>query len=225
MRRIYGTVKYQMPFRIPQDMTRILQETDDADATHRQRLMEGMAHAVAAKGYADTTITDIVREAAVSRRTFYEYFAAKADCLIALYEAASLNALKVLRDAIDPARDWDAQIDSAMTAYLECLSQNPVLMRTLFIEILGLGADGLAARRRVNEEIATFMLTVINAPPGKGQQRTPLTRDMAMAIVGGINELVLDAIERERIGQLQSIVKPAIQLVRAVTQYGLTARS
>lgn len=50
---------------------------------HRARLLEGMARAVAAKGYADTTIADIVREASVSRRTFYENFADKAECLIA----------------------------------------------------------------------------------------------------------------------------------------------
>ena len=61
-----------------------------------------MAQAVAAKGYADTTIADIVREASVSRRTFYEHFSSKAECLVALYEAASHNALKVLREAIDP---------------------------------------------------------------------------------------------------------------------------
>jgi hypothetical protein len=37
---------------------------------HLHRLLEGMARAVAAKGYADTTIADIVREAGVSRRTW-----------------------------------------------------------------------------------------------------------------------------------------------------------
>ena len=60
---------------------------------HYSRLLEGMAHAVAAKGYAETTIADIVAEASVSRRTFYEHFTTKAECLIALYEAASHNAL------------------------------------------------------------------------------------------------------------------------------------
>ena len=109
---------------------------------HRQRLLEGMAHAVAAKGYAETTIADIVREAAVSRRTFYEHFSTKAECLIALYGAASHNALKVLRDAIDPAHEWQTQVESALNAYLGCMAQNPVLMRTLFIDILGLGAEG-----------------------------------------------------------------------------------
>ena len=66
---------------------------------HRSRLLEGMAQAVAARGYADATIADIVREAGVSRRTFYEHFGAKADCLVALYEASSHNALKLLQGA------------------------------------------------------------------------------------------------------------------------------
>lgn len=185
---------------------------------HRHRLLEGMSHAVAAKGYADTTIADIVREAAVSRRTFYEHFQTKADCLIALYEAASHNALKVLRDAIDPARDWQTQVEQAVRAYLGCLAQNPALMRTLFIEILGLGEPGLAARRRANQAIADFMLDVINGGkrPGKGAET--LSADMATAVVGGINELVLQAIERGRVADLAELVETSSLLVRAVAQ-------
>lgn len=209
-------------------MTQILRDFH-ADSTlpepYRHRLLEGMANAVAVKGYADTTIADIVREAAVSRRTFYEHFPTKAECLIALYEAASRNALNVLRGAIDPALDWQEQVEQAITAYFGCLSQNPVLMRTLFIEILGLGTAGLAARRRVNDEITDFMLKVVNADRGVRKRKAPLSRDMAMAIVGGINELVLQAIERNRLGQLQELAVPAIQLVRAVTREGDTTAS
>src|SRR5687768_7180530 len=117
-------------------------ETEAAIHEHRHRLLEGMAHAVAAKGYADTTIADIVREASVSRRTFYEHFSTKAECLIALYQAASYNALKVLRGAIDPAREWPGQVERALAAYLGSMAQNPILMRTLFVEILGLGPAG-----------------------------------------------------------------------------------
>lgn len=202
-------------------MTQVLATSSIDNATsHRRRLLEGMAHAVALKGYADTTIADIVREAAVSRRTFYEHFATKADCLIALYEAASRNALDVLREAIDPARDWQDQVEKAMTAYLGCLARNPVLMRTLFIEILGLGAEGLAARRRVNDEIADFMLHVINGERGSRRRKAPLSRDMAIAVVGGINELALQMIERDRLDRLPQLAAPAIQLVRAVTRDG-----
>ena len=189
---------------------------EPAQSEHRHRLLEGMSHAVAAKGYADTTIADIVREAAVSRRTFYEQFQTKADCLIALYEAASHNALKVLRGAIDPRRDWQVQVEQAMAAYLGCLAQNPVLMRTLFVEILGLGEPGLAARRRANQEIADFMLLVINAGQGRRKGFNPLSENMATAVVGGINELVLQAIERGKVGDLHELEEPSSLLVRAV---------
>lgn len=175
---------------------------------HRGRVLEGMAIAVARKGYAETTIGDIVREASVSRRTFYEHFASKAECLVALYEAASHNALKVLRDAIDPRQDWERQVERALHAYLECMASNPVLMRTLFVEILLLGPEGLAARRRVNQEIADYMLQVIG--------RDKVSPELAMAVVGGIHELVLQAIEDGRVEELPLLTRTASELVKAV---------
>jgi AcrR family transcriptional regulator len=183
---------------------------------HRHRLLQGMAHAVAAKGYGDTTIADIVREAGVSRRTFYEHFTTKAECLIALYEAASRTALKVLRESIDPRLEWETKVERALTAYLGCMAQNPVLMRTLFIEILGLGTEGLAARRRVNQEIAEFMLGVVNE--GEHRRGSTLSADMAMAVVGGINELILQYIEQSRVALLLDLVAPSSQLLRAVIE-------
>ena len=188
-------------------------EPDFLVPEHRSRLLEGMARAVADKGYAATTIADIVREASVSRRTFYEHFQAKSECLIALYEAASHNALKVLRTAIDPAHPWQTQLEQALAAYFAGMAANPLLMRTLYVEILGLGPEGLAARRRINREIAQFMLDVVNAPGAGGS----LTPQMAMAVVGGINELVLEYIERDEEERLAELVAPAAQLVHAVT--------
>jgi AcrR family transcriptional regulator len=156
-----------------------------------------------------------VREASVSRRTFYEHFADKAECLIALYEVASGNAIAVLRAAIDPHSDWQAQVEQAMGAYFGVLTRNPVLLRTLFIEILGLGAPGLGARRRANQQLADLMLDVVNNRPGERLRKTPLRPTMAMAVVGGINEMVLQAIEQERVDQLQALVEPAAALLRA----------
>lgn len=183
-------------------------EADPGVHQHRSRLLEGMAMAVAHKGYADTTIADIVREASVSRRTFYEHFSTKAECLIALYEAASRNALKVLRDAIDPSHDWEQQVESALGAYLQAMASNPVLMRTLFVEILHLGPEGLAARRDVNLEIADYMLAVVG--------RDKVTPELAMAVVGGIHELVLQAIEDGKVEELPRITRTASELVKAV---------
>jgi AcrR family transcriptional regulator len=177
---------------------------------HRSRLLQGMAEAVARKGFAETTIADVVREAGVSRRTFYEHFSGKAECLVALYEAASRNALKVLRDAIDPSHGWEEQAERAIGAYLRCMADNPVLMRTLFVEILALGPEGLQARRRVNREIADYMVAVVAAPH--------VTPDLAMAVVGGIHELVLQAVEDGKVDELPALTATAAALVKAVAR-------
>ena len=183
---------------------------------HSSRLLEGLGRAVSEKGYADTTIADIVRAAGVSRRTFYEHFATKAESFIALYEAANRNTLAVLRQAIDPDHPWQTQLDRALVAYLGGMARNPPLLRSLSIEILGLGADGLAARRRVNQELCRFMLEVVNAGSGRAR-KAPLTTEMAVAVVGGINELVLQAIEQGQAAKLEQLAGPAGELVRAVT--------
>ena len=198
-------------------MTKTANATDPRpEGDHRRRLLDAMAHTVALKGYADTTIADLAAEARVSRRTFYEHFADKSACLIALYEAASAQALSVLRSAIDPRRDWHAQVESALGAYLETLASNPKLLRTLFIEILGLGAPGLAARRRANQRLVQFILDVVNGPEAHPPRRAPLPEAMASGIVGGITELILQAIEQDRVERLADLTDTAAQLARSV---------
>lgn len=182
---------------------------------HRARLLDGMARCVAAKGYAETTIADIVREASVSRRTFYEHFGDKAECLMALYVAATDEATAALRAAINPSSDWQAQVEQAMAAYLAALARNPVLLRTLFIDILGLGASGLAVRSRVHQQLAALLLEVVNQRPGTRLRKSPLQPTMALAVVGGIHELVLQAIEQGRVHELHTLVAPASALLRA----------
>jgi hypothetical protein len=50
-----------------------------------------------------------------------------------------------------------------------------------------------------------------------------LPGELACALVGGIHELILRYIEEDRVTQLQELVKPASQLVRAVTETDETA--
>lgn len=183
---------------------------------YRARLLEGMAHSVAAKAYAETTVADIVREAGVSKRSFYECFASKDECLIALYVAASHGALKVLKESIDPGRDWKTQVDHALGAYFACLASNPALLRTLFVEILGLGDPGLQVRRRMNQELADFVVQVVHAGDAHTPQEAARHATLAMAVVGGINELVLQAIEAGRTADLAGLTQPCSALVRAV---------
>ena len=173
----------------------------------RRRLLDALATIIATKGYAATTLADLAAEARVSKRSFYEQFSDKAEALLALYESATQQSFAVLRAAMDPARDWHGQLDQALRAYFETLASNPPLLRTLFVEIMALGPRGLAVRRQSAETFADFIVHV--AGPS-------LPKPLALAIVGGIHEWVLQAVEADAVDGLPRLTAPAASLVRAV---------
>ncbi|MBW0172209.1 MAG: TetR/AcrR family transcriptional regulator [Hydrogenophaga sp.] len=190
-------------------MTLKTSHAPDADPSeHRARLLQAMASVAASQGFAATSIAAIVAEAGVSKRTFYEHFADKDACFLELYRAASASALRTLSDAVQSDRPWQDQVEHALGAYLAHLAGGAQLLRMLFVEIHHLGPAGAQVRREVMQHLADFMLRTINA------QRTVLTSTMAVAAVGGIQELVLLAIERGEAAQLGELTASASAVVR-----------
>ena len=51
-------------------------------------------------------IADIVRHAKTSKRTFYEQFASKAECLIELLRRNNENLIAGIRSSVDPEADF-----------------------------------------------------------------------------------------------------------------------
>ncbi len=183
-----------------------------------------MADVAARKGYAEATIADIVREAGVSKRTFYENFESKDACFLELYRSASHAALQALRSSLAPDKPWQAQVEHALSTYFAHLAAGPALVRTLFVEIHQLGPAGMRVRREVMQHLADFMLETVNAPLAApsgsrptGEPPMALSRTMALAAVGGINELVLESIEKGETEQLQTLSSAAGEVVRALT--------
>lgn len=187
--------------------------TEEQLHEHRRRLLQAMAAVAEAKGFVGSTIADIVREAGVSKRTFYEHFASKEDCFLALYLAVSAAALRTLKEAVAPERPWQQQVEQAMAAYLSHLSLNPGLLKTLFVDIHHLGETGNEARREVMRQLADFMVVTVHGHgprPGFSDMDTAL----AMAAVGGINELLLQRIEQGQAQDLTPLTASASEVVR-----------
>lgn len=180
------------------------------------RLLQAMARVCAEKGVALATIADIVREAGVSKRTFYEHFDSKEACFFALYRAASGSALRALRVALDVGHPWQAQVERALGAYLSHLSAAPDLSQMLFVEIHHLGPAGIRLRREVMQEFADFILDTVNG----GTTPPSLSPGMALAAVGAINELILQALETGAADRLQKLTPVASDIVRRLTRAG-----
>jgi AcrR family transcriptional regulator len=83
--------------------------SDAQAASHRTRLIAGLAEVLTVKRYADITVADVVACAQVSRRTFYGHFPDKDACFLANYEAcADLMMEQTARAIVDGAdRPYD----------------------------------------------------------------------------------------------------------------------
>jgi len=177
---------------------------------YRARLVAGMAQAIIELGYARLTLADIVRHARVSKRTFYEHFESKEECLLALYEVQSARVLEEIRAAIQKAPPGEGRIGIGVAVYLASLQSRPGLVRTLLVEILHVGPRGFELRRQVMRSFADLLRREFEAAGA----RAALSPALAMALVGGINELILEAVEEDRVDRLSELSGPVAALVR-----------
>jgi AcrR family transcriptional regulator len=167
---------------------------------HRERLIAAMAGSVEEKGYRDTTVADIVRIARTSRRTFYEHFEDRAACFLALFDATNDEVIAALTEAVDPAEDWERQVDQALGAYLGAVAASPALYRSFVRELPALGERGAAHQLAAIERFARQLVGLVEL--GRREQPSigagPLTFDTAVIIVGGIRELMVIAAQQGR---------------------------
>jgi AcrR family transcriptional regulator len=165
------------------------------DAAVRRDLIGALAGCVAEKGYAATTISDIVAMAHVSKRTFYEHFAGKEDCLLALYEHACGGLMKVIRGSGTVDQLWPQRLSAGVAAFLSALDSMPEFSRTLLVEMQGAGERAFRMRQETLRGFAQTIVDLVEAGrpanPGIGHLSMP----QALALVGGINELLLQAID------------------------------
>jgi AcrR family transcriptional regulator len=196
------------------------EQRTEQDRRHHRQLLQGMARCVSEKGYGATTIADVVREARVSKSTFYAHFADKEECYVALYSAAVDNVLDAMRDADDAARDagvpWRGHLDAVNRAYLESLAGGGQLTRSLLIEVQTAGPAALAMRRDVLDRYVTLMGGVTDGLRREDPALRRLSHELVVGIVGGINEVVMRAIETGPVEAITGLVDVATELWCAV---------
>jgi AcrR family transcriptional regulator len=168
----------------------------------RERLIAGLAAAVAAKGYAAVTLADITRGARVSRRVFYENFEGREQCFLAAFEVVVEHLRELVAAAVGQEDGWPAQAIAAIRAVLSFLAAEPDLARFCLVESRGAGPV-VAARfnESVGEIAAPLRLGRAERPTGE----RPLPDSTEDAVIGSLVSLVqrkVAAGEAERLGDL-----------------------
>src|SRR6267154_5098014 len=104
-------------------------------SVQRRRLLEAAANEFARSGYAEASAEAISRRAGMSKATFYEHFANKEECIIALFDrAASVVASSMAQAATGVGRtDAAERMRAGTRAFLAALTEHPEYAQTLLI--------------------------------------------------------------------------------------------
>ena len=179
------------------------------EASQRQRLIHGVTMAVADKGFAAATVTDITERAGVSKKTFYELFDDKLGCFLAAYDHGARAILEHTAAASMQARADGAsavdQLHAGTHAYLEFLVFEEPYARTFCLEMLAAGPEAVSRHRACRESFATSLAAwyELNRPDHpEWRKASPFAFEAATGVV---YEVTSARIAARRVEQLPAV--------------------
>jgi AcrR family transcriptional regulator len=100
-------------------------------------MMDAMAELTAENGYETTKIADIVRRAAVARKTLYDNFDGKVDIFLSAFN----STLADMREAIEAGcaeadASFEASVVAGLEALLEFIAERPAAARMCMLEAI-----------------------------------------------------------------------------------------
>lgn len=169
-------------------------ETDAAREAQHARLMEGLAASIREKGLAGTQVSDIVRHAHASRRTFYNHFEDKEACFVELMTTLADAFLEEVDRAIDREAPLATQIEQAIDTYLGLVTGDPALMSTFASPALG--ERTVLVQRDGFERYAELIVSVVEADAAHDPQVEPISIERAYLLVSGLHQTLVRALVR-----------------------------
>lgn len=160
----------------------------------RGRLHEAMVECVDEHGYVATTISELVTKAHISRRSFYERYRNKDECLLATYDEVVERLWRRLRAAHDPAAPWAEQLETFLRTLFDAAADRPDAARLVCVEMGAAGPVGVQRWALGAERLQHLLVEGFAGAPGPGTVPDPVAR----AIVGAIRRILYTRVQRGR---------------------------
>lgn len=164
---------------------------EELRASQRGRLICAVADAVAAKGYAATTVADVLALAGVSRRTFYEHFEDKEACFLASYDAGAEAIFDAMAAAVDPTASWQETLDAVFATWLEFLDADLAFTRAYMIEFWGAGDAARGRWEKRRDRTARLLRMLHERAREEDPEILEVSDTIVTAVVGGVNRAVV----------------------------------
>lgn len=154
MRLVAGEAPERLP-RHRHDLTR-----DQVREAQTTRIVAAAIELFADRGFANTTVQQIAERAAVSRKTFYQFYGSREAVFVDAYAAAvrALISASGGDGVADAPGDPRAIVAAGVERILGVLASEPAATRMFFLEALGAGPE---IRARRNEAIGEFVAALV----------------------------------------------------------------
>jgi AcrR family transcriptional regulator len=178
-------------------------------STFRQRLLDALAASIAADGYRNTTVADVVRRAHTSRRTFYEHFTDKDTCLVALLTAMNAEMIRKISAVVDPAAPRETQIRQAIETWIVCSESEPAITLCWIRDVPSLGTAARRLQRDVMEAFVVMIQELCDTSQWRTSGAAPISRQLAILLLGGLRELTATTVEDG--GRMSDVTEIAVR--------------
>jgi AcrR family transcriptional regulator len=189
-------------------------------------MIDAIVTLVGKQGYAATTVTDVIELSAASRRTFYQHFSDRQDCLLRAAEELTVTWVAACASAVERAKQRDEPAVDAFVSQLFVLTVgDPSALRLLLTDIRGAGDPGLAHHRRVLEGLGLALGKALDGRRARrgasGSSSTRTEPLVAQALAGAILQVsYVRAFRGARVGsprrgELMDLVPDVAEWARA----------
>ncbi len=177
--------------------------------------MAALAEAMAERGYAATTVADVLRSARVSRETFYEHFDSKLDCFLQTFDAAAdlLVVGMAERGALVREGPPFDRVDRAIRGYLALIGEHPNEARLFLVESWAAGPAVLERRAAVQATLADGLIAIVGLEADED-------RFAARALVAAIGAMVSAALAANDTAGVHALADPAVALAARMLSLG-----
>ncbi len=128
------------------------------DAPDRgERALRALAIVAAEHGYANVTVNQIVKSAAMSPTTFYANFRDKEDALMAAIDSASAQILAAILPPFRRSSDWPSGVRAAIGAFFNFLASRPALAKLLMVEVHAVGPQAVGRRQEALQPLGVLL--------------------------------------------------------------------
>jgi hypothetical protein len=119
-----------------------------------------------------------------------------------------------IRAAVDPEAPWHDQIRQASVAYVDHIESRPAITLSWIREAPALGVAARPLHRLAMEQLTDMLVDLTDSPGFRRAQLPPISRPLALILLGGLRELTALFVEDGR--DVRGIVEPAYAAAAAI---------